>query len=119
MFRRLSVFLVVLACAFAPALPMLAAVLPEPAACCCADNHCCGRPECPAPVAVRLDNASVVGVASVSRAAFPRATARLTRTLFVFVSSAPAVRASGAADQSASVAAASVPLFTAHCSFLL
>jgi hypothetical protein len=119
MFRHLSVLVVMLACALAPALPALAAVLPEPADCCCASDHCCNRPECPAPVAVRLDNSSTAGVALVSRAATPRAALRLTRTLFVFVSPAPVVRGPTAADQSALAAAASVPLFTAHCSFLL
>jgi len=119
MFRRFGIILVVLASAFAPALPMLAAVLPEAPACCCAGNHCCSRPECPAPVAVRVDNASVVGVALVSRTTLPRAAVRLTRTFFVFVSPAPTVRMPGAATASVSTAAASVPLFTAHCSFLL
>jgi hypothetical protein len=119
MFRRLSVILVVLACAIAPALPMLAAVLPEPAACCCANDHCCNRPECPAPVAVRLDNSSVAGVALVSRATLPRAAVRLTRTLFVFVSPALEVHAPLNLAPSALVTAASVPLFAAHCSFLL
>jgi hypothetical protein len=119
MFRRLSVLVVMLACAFAPALPALAAVLPEPAARCCDGDHCCSRPVCPAPVAVRLDNSSTAGIALVSRAATPRTALRLTRTLFVFVSPAPVIRVPGAADQSALVAAASVPLFTAHCSFLL
>ena len=119
MFRRLSVFLVVLACAFAPALPALAAVLPEAPACCCASNHCCGRPECPVPVAVRLDNSSAVNVALVSRAIFPRVAERLTRTLFIFVSPAFAVSAPLNRAPSALVAAGSVPLFTAHCSFLL
>ena len=119
MFRCFGIILVVLACAFAPALPMLAAVLPEAPACCCAGNHCCSRPECPAPVAVRVDNASVVSVASVSRAALPRTAVRLTRVLFVFVSPAFAVSAPLNRAPSGLVAAGSVPLFTAHCSFLL
>ncbi|MES1166661.1 MAG: hypothetical protein ABUL68_01530 [Pseudomonadota bacterium] len=119
MFCRLSILWVALACAFAPALPMLAAVLPEPAACCCPGDHCCGRPECPAPVSVRSDNGSVVGVAMVSRATLPRAAVRLTRTFFVFASPAKIVRAPRAATSSARAAAASVPLFTEHCSFLL
>jgi hypothetical protein len=119
MFRRLGIFWVVLACAFAPALPMLAAILPDAGTCCCPGDHCCGRPECPAPVTVRLDNASVVGVALVSRVTHPRAAVRLTRAPFVFVPPARDARALRAAAPSALAAAASVPLFTEHCSFLL
>ncbi len=119
MFRRLNVFVLVLACAFAPALPAFEAVLTAPADCCCGGNHCCSPAECPPPASARPAASTVVSVAEVSRAAAPRTAARLARVLFAFVSAAPAAPALRGDLAAVLAPAASVPLFTAHCSLRL
>ena len=118
MLRRLSAFVLVLACALAPVLPAFAAALSSPAERCCCGQECCMPSNC-TPAPARASTPGTATVAVVSRATLPRIAVRSAHLLFVFVSSAPAARASSALSFAALVPTASVPLFTEHCSFLL
>lgn len=119
MLRRLCTLLLVLACAFAPALPAL-----EPVAksddCGCGHSCCppadCAMPPAPARTTTTLN---VVGaVEARAQAARPAARATLVRLLTLFppvtLSSVRAPLAARKVD-----AMASVPLYGVHCTFLL
>jgi hypothetical protein len=120
MLRRFGTFVLLLACALAPVLPAVTTALAASADCCGCEPHCgCNPTDCPMPAAARVPAPPAVSIAVVARAATPRPATGSARTVFAFVSSATAGRAAWALSATALTPAASVPLFTEHCSFLL
>jgi hypothetical protein len=116
--RRLAIFLLVLAGALAPALPALEKLVPARVACGCV--HCrCNHAACPMPAPVRTENtATNVFVAGfVTRATTPRP-ARVARVLSTAVAALPAATP-GSLPVAGSLTPPSVPLFKAHCSYLI
>ena len=116
--RRFAIFLLVLTGALAPALPALEKMVPERVTCGCV--HCrCNHAACPMPAPVRTENtatsAFVAGL--VIRAIAPR-TIRVARVLSTPVTALPAAM-QARFPVAESVTPASVPLFKAHCSFLI
>ena len=121
MLRRVIAFFLVLACALAPVLPAWGNAGATYPACCCGDAcaSTCGQRDCaPPPATPRASpvSAAVVVVEQAAPAAKPAARA---------ASAPPFVRSEKIRDRlaraftPARVAAARVPLFRAHCSFLL
>ncbi len=116
--RRFAIFLLVLAGALAPALPALEKMVPARVTCGCV--HCrCNHAACPMPAPVRTENtatsAFVAGL--VTRATAPRSV-RVARVISTPVAVFPAATQTRF-PVAESVTPASVPLFKAHCSFLI
>ncbi len=123
MLRRLFAFLLVLACAFAPVLPVQSAPETKAADCCCHRKCPCeqNRACAPAPVAaVRAPADATANVEQRVAAAKPKlrvSFAAFARLLFAPEKiSAPAVRFAFA---NAPAPADSVALYEAHCSRLI
>lgn len=114
--RRLSAFLLVLACVLAPALP--AAMTVRAHACCCKADCGCdpASASCPQPVQTRAI-APVTALTPAAREQAPRPVPSSARLLYPFVSFVPTATAPSASLASLAGTAASVSLFKAHCSF--
>ena len=118
MVRRVLAFFLALACALAPALPAWGNADATRASCCCGDAcaSSCGQRDCAPPPAAPRASATLIAVEQTAPAAKPAARA---------VSASRFVRSEKIRDRfaraftPARVAAARVPLFRAHCSFLL
>jgi hypothetical protein len=122
MFRRLFTLILMLACAFAPALPGRDAAAKQKADCCCASDSSTTCPrECAPPPAAPVRAPLTLNAPVDQRATAAKPALRIARVLFFhFVSLAqnearPAVQPAPVRL----VAAASVALFQAHCSLLI
>jgi hypothetical protein len=126
--RRLAALLLMLwACVFAPVLPLVAAQPEEPAVCACCKGGPCQHNACPIPAtpgSLLCPVEASVRLAPVSARRSEAAVRRqLKGTCFVqHDADADAAQLSRASTWPARAridAAAVVPLFTAHCSFLI
>ena len=118
MLRRFFVFLLVLACALAPVAPAFGNAEATRASCCCGDACAsnCGQRDCAPPPAAPRASATLVAVEQTAPAAKSAARAA---SACRFVRSEKIRDRLARAFTPARVAAARVPLFRAHCSFLL
>ncbi len=119
MLRRLCTILLVLACAFAPALPAIETAAKSDECGCC--QQCCGTNDCaPPPATARATTTLTVVGAVEARATVVRparnAVASLTFSIFRNDSALP-VRAKHALRVAG--AAANAPLYRVHCTFLI
>jgi hypothetical protein len=119
MLRRLCTVLLVLACAFAPALPAIETAAKSDECGCC--RHCCGTSDCaPPPATARATTTlTVVGAVEARTTVARPARGRMASRMFSFfrkVSASPAraLRARRTADT-----VASAPLHRVHCTFLI
>lgn len=119
--RLLAVILTLATCAFAQVQPVVLADAPHPACCCCDHPGACGMPNClPPPVSstalVSLDRPAPAVTAEVRRVA--KSSRRIGEKFFAaFVE--PAAVSVATRSPTRVMPPASVPLFKAHCSFLV
>lgn len=116
--RRLAIFLIVLTGALAPALPAIEKMLSASSTCGCV--HCqCNHGTCPmmpAPARPESPATTTFVSSSVSRETAPRAV-RVLRV--VYLPAAAGSTPTRLLQPVAVASTASVPLFMAHCSFLI
>jgi len=120
MFRRLSVLVLALACAFAPALAALTTPAGNHTDCCCA-KQCCASADCAAPAPARAMPRTATALTVEARASTPRPVARFVRLILLSETFFRLV-APGVFNMPPPIAlahAASAPLFKEHCSFLI
>jgi hypothetical protein len=118
--RLLAVILILATGAFAQVQPVVPADAPHKA-CCCDHPGACGMPDClPPPVAstalVTLERPAFTATAEVRRAAQP---ARRIGEKFFAAFVKPAAVSAAAWSSARVMSPAEVPLFKAHCSFLI
>jgi hypothetical protein len=121
MIRRLTILLLTLACALAPALPGLASDVSARMDCCCQGCPACPPSDCvppaPAPVRVVVTAAAAVEQDSVKAKA---AAGTLVRVLFQFCNDRIVHLAAPSRATVLGIASAgSAALYEAHCSLLI
>ncbi len=119
MIRRLFTLMLVLACAFAPALPALETAAKSPACDCCGTGNCCDQKDCALPpVAPGIATVPTATVESRATAARPAPTARVIRAFDISYRD-HVRRMQRTPLRAEAIAPAGAPLFQAHCAFLI
>ena len=119
--RFVAILLALVSGALAQVQPVASPAAPHKACCCCDHPGACGRPGClpppaSAPIVLRLDQPVRLAVSPLTRRT-PSARRLGGKFFIAFVSTAAVPAASRRPGRVA--LPATVPLFTAHCSFLI